>query len=208
MDLIVLSDPGSVLDIGVGFGKYGFLSREYLELWDGKDEYNKWKRRIDGIEAFPQYLTPVHSFIYDKIYKGNALDILPKIKRKYDLIIIIDVLEHFTKKDGIRLLKECKKISDNILISTPHDIGDQEDCFDNPYEIHRYEWKTEDIDNVFTQTDKKYVSNIHSVIGFFGPDVSKINAGQKENSQIIREKKYPITSIPRRIAKKVKKKLA
>ncbi|MBA7677027.1 hypothetical protein ES703_85275 [subsurface metagenome] len=27
MELIVLTDPKSILDVGVGFGKYGFLSR-------------------------------------------------------------------------------------------------------------------------------------------------------------------------------------
>jgi hypothetical protein len=58
MDLIVNINPNSVLDIGTGFGKYGLLCREYLELWDGRQNYDKFLRRIDGVEAFESYITP------------------------------------------------------------------------------------------------------------------------------------------------------
>jgi len=205
VELIVLSKPKKLLDIGVGFGKFGFLSREYLELWDGEENYEKWTHTIDGIEAFPKYLTPVHKYIYNKIYTGDALKIIPGIKKKYDLILLIDVLEHFTKKDGTKLLKECLKITNNILISTPLDIGDQEDCFDNPYEIHKYQWTKEDLSIIFANYDKKYVKNMHSIIGFFGKDVEMINSAQKENQRIIRESRLPIASYPRRIYKKIVK---
>ena len=40
VDLIALTNPVKVLDIGVGFGKYGFLAREYLELWKDGGEYS------------------------------------------------------------------------------------------------------------------------------------------------------------------------
>jgi hypothetical protein len=42
IDLAMKVDPKSVLDVGVGFGKYGVLLREYLELWDGRDRYRDW----------------------------------------------------------------------------------------------------------------------------------------------------------------------
>ncbi len=58
VELIKLSKPKSVLDIGVGFGKYGVLAREYLELWDEGKKYNDREIRIDGIEAFEKYITP------------------------------------------------------------------------------------------------------------------------------------------------------
>ena len=47
--------PKSVLDVGIGFGKYGMLFREYLDIWDMEcvADYDPaaWKTRIDGIEA-------------------------------------------------------------------------------------------------------------------------------------------------------------
>lgn len=47
-ELIFILNPKSILDIGVGFGKYGFLAREYLNL-NRDDNYKNFKRRIDGI---------------------------------------------------------------------------------------------------------------------------------------------------------------
>ena len=51
VEIMMLTDPQSMLDVGVGFGKYGFLAREFLELYDGRDAYADWQRRIDGIEV-------------------------------------------------------------------------------------------------------------------------------------------------------------
>jgi ubiquinone/menaquinone biosynthesis C-methylase UbiE len=34
-------NPKSILDVGCGFGKYGFLIREYLELWSIEHRYKK-----------------------------------------------------------------------------------------------------------------------------------------------------------------------
>ena len=97
VELIVLTNPQTVLDVGVGFGKYGALAREYLELRDGRNQYHDWQRRIDGIEVFPDYLTPLHDYIYDTVHVGNATEIMPALNLRYDLVLLIDVLEHFTK---------------------------------------------------------------------------------------------------------------
>ena len=73
MDCIVTLNPKSVLDVGVGFGKYGVLCREYLELWDGRGEYSQFLRRIDGVEVFANYITPLHKYVYDKVYTQDIL---------------------------------------------------------------------------------------------------------------------------------------
>ncbi len=124
LELIIRTNPDTLLDVGIGFGKYGFLAREYLELW-GTNDYRKWTKRIDGVEAFKEYLTPVHNYIYDNIYIGNALEILPELKSKYDLILLIDVLEHFEYEEGRELIQLCLQKGRNLIISTPKDIGSQ-----------------------------------------------------------------------------------
>ena len=86
--LIIETAPKNIIDVGVGFGKYGVLAREYLELWDGIKPYHNWNHRIDGIDAFKSYLTPLHDFIYDNIYIGNAIDVLPTLEIRYDLLLI------------------------------------------------------------------------------------------------------------------------
>jgi len=153
MKFITKTNPQKLLDIGVGFGKYGFLSREYLELWDGRQKYNDWKRTIDGIEVFKEYITPVHDLIYNKIFIGNAIDIVPTIEEKYDLILLIDVLEHFDYEVGLKLLQECDKHGRNILISVPKSIGSQGESFGNPYETHRFQWQ----ECHFNKFDNKFV---------------------------------------------------
>ncbi|HET7642950.1 MAG TPA: hypothetical protein VFK40_05540, partial [Nitrososphaeraceae archaeon] len=81
MDIIIALKPFSFLDIGNGFGKYGVLSREYLELWDGREEY-KFRRRIDGIKFFENYIIPLHKFIYNNIYTENITELIKKIDYK------------------------------------------------------------------------------------------------------------------------------
>ena len=59
MDLVITLKPNSILDIGAGFGKYGLLCREYLELWDGRQIYSQFLRRIDAVEVFKNYVNPL-----------------------------------------------------------------------------------------------------------------------------------------------------
>jgi len=140
MELILFTKPQSVLDIGIGFGKYGFLCREYLELWDGRNQYNDWQRRIDGIEVFPNYITPLQKIIYNNIFIGNSLEVLPEIDFIYDLIILVDVIEHFDIDEGKQLLYECSRKSKAIIIATPIIASPQGDAFGNPYERHKSQW--------------------------------------------------------------------
>ena len=106
MALIVYLKPTSVLDIGVGFGKYGVLCREYLELWDGRGNYSEFLRRIDGVEAFKKYITPLHKFVYNRLYDDDIMNIIDKIDFRYDLVLLIDVLEHFNIEQGNLLLSK------------------------------------------------------------------------------------------------------
>ncbi len=140
VDLIILLNPQSVLDVGVGFGKYGVLCREYLELWDGREEYHRFRRRIDGIEIFPDYLTPLHTFIYNTMYTGDAQTVIDKLREKYDLVLLIDVLEHLPKQEGRLLIKKLLSKHRGVIISTPKDIGDQQEVFENAHEAHLSQW--------------------------------------------------------------------
>lgn len=167
LEIIIETNPRKLLDIGIGFGKYGFLSREYLELWDPDGVYGTNKRQIDGIEAFEAYVTPLHKLIYDHIYIGDAKDILPAISSKYDLILMIDVFEHFSKEDGLKVLDECRRLGRNVLISVPRIMSIQEDVHGNPYETHRYNWKRKDFSSI---PDKFFRYNFKSTICFIGED--------------------------------------
>ncbi len=171
IELIIFTNPKTILDIGVGFGKYGYLSREYLDVWSRKKDYNKWTVRIDGIEAFEQYLTPAHNYIYDHIYIGNAINILPTLIINYDLILIIDVLEHLDYNEGLIFLKECIKCGKNLIVSTPKAIGTQDIVFNNPYERHKFQWGKKHFNDFINRC---FIPNDISLICYIGENTPKL----------------------------------
>jgi hypothetical protein len=140
MDVVLKLDPYSILDVGTGFGKYGVLCREYLELWDGRHKYDDFLRKIDGVEAHDKYITPLHRFVYNNIYSEDVLTLINRIDCKYDLSLLIDVLEHFDKAAGRMLLEKLLSKSKGVLISIPKNPSAQKNAFNNEYETHRAKW--------------------------------------------------------------------
>ena len=119
IQLVKLINPVRILDVGVGFGRWGILFREFLEVWGDNNYSCKWNRVIDGIEIFPEYIKPYHKYFYDNIHICNALDFLKSLNDNYDLINLGDVVEHFEKKEGHELIDICLKKSVYTLINIP-----------------------------------------------------------------------------------------
>ncbi|MDA1369481.1 MAG: class I SAM-dependent methyltransferase [Proteobacteria bacterium] len=150
-----MQQPSSVLDIGVGMGQYGFLARtnlEHFNLYEVSGETarrrdkSEWNVIIDGIEAYPGYLTPVHEYAYNEIFEGDALQLLPALANSYDMVLAIDILEHFEKQDGLRFLELIKaRCNCHALVSTPKDFVEQH-VDANPFEDHRSHWVREDLE--------------------------------------------------------------
>lgn len=148
MDIIIKINPVSLLDVGIGFGKYGFLSREYLDLTDGRNQYS-FKRRIDGVEIYEKYILPHHEEIYSNILVGDFKDLINNIEdNQYDLILLIDVIEHFSKTDAKYILNKILNKGRFVIISIPKDIGTQNECFGNIYETHKSQWNESDISSL------------------------------------------------------------
>ena len=171
LSLIVYLKPASVLDIGVGFGKYGVLCREYLELWDGRGNYSDFLRRIDGVEAFKGYITPLHKFVYNRIYDKDIMDVLDQIDFRYDLVLILDVLEHLDKEQGKLLITSVLQKNNGVIISTPKKVSNQKDVFDNKYEIHKSQWTKEELSLYGASF---FLSDPVSHIGYLSLDKRKV----------------------------------
>lgn len=203
---ISLTNPQSLLDVGVGFGKYGFLAREYLELWDGREKYSDWTRRIDGIEAQPAYITPMHRLIYSNIFEGNALDVIPGLDYHYDLAILIDVLEHFERSEGTVLLHELAAKANNVLISTPKHPAHQEAAFGNPFERHVSQWSPADFVTLGRLT---VIPNPDSLIVFAGDQTAHVSremlrtgpAGGAKSLRSLIARRAPFLRRPYRVIK-------
>lgn len=148
-------NPVSILDVGIGMGQYGFLTRNYLEnvnlfcvdgVHGSQRPKHDWRVRIDGIEACTVYLTPVHDYVYNQLLIGDALEILPTMPQgAYDLLLAIDILEHFTTTDGLVFLAQLKRVAGRCaLVSTPKEFVPQ-DVGANPYENHRSLWTQQEL---------------------------------------------------------------
>jgi len=137
--------PSSILDVGVGFGKWGHLFREYTDIIESESELGRyakqnWRVRIDGIEGFPDYITDMHRFLYNNLYIGNAIELLPSLPT-YDVIFMGDIIEHFEKTEGLKFLGTAlQKARRALIITTPRHETGQEALCGNELERHRSLW--------------------------------------------------------------------
>lgn len=141
---IIIQNPKSVLDIGMGFGKWGMLSREYTDIWSYRFYRKEWETYIAGIEIHEEYKNPIWD-IYDSIHLGDADKIVRKFiecRMRLDLVLMIDVLEHFEKKKGEEFIENVMKITDRFIVSYCN--TEQKDVRDNPYEDHISTWEDSD----------------------------------------------------------------
>lgn len=133
--------PRSVLDVGCGFGKFGVIFREYLDILGGRYDKKDWATRIDAVEVHTPYITDLHRYVYDNVYETDIWDF--EWPQDYDLVYLGDVIEHFAKSEGIDLLKILK--TNLVLISTPTGIDKKKSNYrGNVHEEHKHIWTKEE----------------------------------------------------------------
>jgi len=144
--------PKSILDIGKGFGKYGFLIHEYLGI-DNEKKINpalslaeQSAVKIDAIEVDEDLMLPHLSQIYSTIYFGDVFTIYKELPG-YDLILMIDVIEHLNKGNALNMLRYFLEKKSKILIATPLKFFEQE-LYESQYERHISHWSLKDFKNL------------------------------------------------------------
>lgn len=129
MDIIRSRKPKSILDIGVGSGFYGEMIRR--DLPDVK---------LIGLEPF-DYHNPrwdCYDFIHKvdvRTWRAGKTDCV----EFFDLILMIDVIEHMSKEEGLALLE---RLPGPVLVSTPWHYEQGPD--ENPLQAHVSEWTLAD----------------------------------------------------------------
>lgn len=131
--------PRSILDVGAGNGRYGFLFREILDLNYGRFNRADWRVRIDAVEVSFDYLTEVHNWAYNSVAIGDWLDIDPFIH--YDLVFMGDVLEHFPEGDWQEALSKARNTGKHVIVVAPNWPGSiaQGEWRGHKHEEHRVE---------------------------------------------------------------------
>ena len=157
--------PSSILDIGLGNGKMGFIARDFLDVMlGGRHKKGDWGIKIDGIEIFSEYIQGHQKAIYDDIYTGDAFEVIDRLA-DYDLIILGDVLEHFKKEKAWQFLDKCTTHCNYLIINIP--LGEkwtQSVIYGNLHEEHLSFWRHEEFEPFVTD---KELFNFPD-IGYYG----------------------------------------
>lgn len=143
---LIHAQPASVLDVGCGFGTWGFLCRNFLDVFPGRVQPAEWRVHITGLELFEPYIQAHQRHLYDEIVIADirsAVDSLPE----YDLIIAGDVIEHLDRDDADRVLDalyERARIAMLVNIPLGDEGWDHPENHGNPGELHRSTWHIQD----------------------------------------------------------------
>jgi len=140
--ILSLQPIHSALDIGVGMGKMGALIREYCEIYINWRFYQEeWKVLIHGIEIHEKYKNPMYQ-MYSEIFYGDATKVIDNLPYKYDLITMLDVIEHIEKREALKLLSKMRQKGKHVIVSYCN--NDQGPARDNPHEAHISKWNVAD----------------------------------------------------------------
>jgi hypothetical protein len=177
--LIVGRQPAAVLDAGIGFGLWGHLLRQYLDVWSGRIQRAQWTTRIDGIEIDPDRVQPHSRHLYTHVYTGDIREQVPLRAREtqYDVILFGDVIEHLPKSDGIDLLHTAGMLaSDLVVVRIPLGDGWRTEGREPP-DHHRSRWYREDFDGFpATQRDYEFWGNPYGLVAIDAAALRRRNA--------------------------------
>ncbi len=149
IDVLMKIAPRRVLDIGVGFGRWGIITREFCDVWFQRVLTDEWAVQIEGIEGFEKNIADYHRAFYNRIHIGDARHFIPRLTGPWDVTIYGDVLEHFEREEAYRLLRTSINYSKYVLLNIP--LGDdypQDALYENEYERHLSTWGEHDFDHL------------------------------------------------------------
>jgi hypothetical protein len=164
--------PCSVLDAGIGFGLFGHLLRQYLDVWEGRIQRAEWRIRIDGIEIDARRIQPYARYLYNDVFVGDIRELVPvhASRSPYDVILFGDVLEHLPKDDAVRLLRKSIALAmKRVIVRIPLGDGWRKQGREEP-DHHRSTWSLEDFSGLAaTIRQYHYVGNPYALVAIHAP---------------------------------------
>lgn len=137
--------PTSILDLGIGVGLYGAMCRELLDIGQERLYPKDWVTNIIGVEGFPEYRNPAHEYFYNSVFYE---DFTKTPYKGFDLVLMIDSLEHINKVRGHFMLDQLLHDNKRVIVSCPtgkHYV-EQGAVFGNEFERHRAHWTADDFE--------------------------------------------------------------
>jgi hypothetical protein len=131
-------NPVGMIDIGVGFGAFGCLARNYLDGRWGRCKKEQWAHRIVGVEAFESYENPCWG-VYDEVYICDVAEYYREITG-WGLVLAIDSMEHLEKQKALDIIDYLLTHNEHLILSIPLGKCPQTAVFGNEFERHRSTW--------------------------------------------------------------------
>lgn len=119
----------TILDLGCGFGAAGNLLN------------SKKNHQFTGVDIYKPYLDVCKKEgNYKKLIQADIAKLEMK-EKSFDVVLLLQVVEHLDKGVGIKLLKKAIKIAKKcIIISVPNGKCDQEGYNSNSHNKHISTW--------------------------------------------------------------------
>jgi SAM-dependent methyltransferase len=134
--------PHRVLDLGIGFGFYGAVVRQWLDRG-----VRPWMTYLEGIEGWGRYSNPLWD-VYNLVRVCPIQEYLQAPPREpFDFVLLNDVLEHFAPDEGREVIRRIRAIvrpGGRLVVGTPARYFDQGAVHGNDFERHRSSWSAGD----------------------------------------------------------------
>lgn len=123
--------PTSLLDVGCG-------ANSPIQKFSAKIS------RTVGMDGFlPSIQKSRGKNIHREYIHGELMKSLASLQSKsFDVVISMDVIEHFEKNQGWKFLSELERIaSKRVIVFTPNGFLSQGEYDENPHQLHRSGWE-------------------------------------------------------------------
>ena len=180
--LIPTKNPINVLDIGSGYGQIGLLIKSLNP-----------QAHLSGIEIHePYYRQQLKMRLYDKMYFGDAVDIVPTLfDKKYHVVIGSHFIEHLEDIEGVWLMRLIEKdLKPNLIIWTTPNEGSPAHIKDgNKYNLHKSSWSVQDFKKLGYEVELATVLINSKAVNTFAYLWFKLRGRQWNKSIIVAYKK-------------------
>ena len=109
-----------------------------------KNDLNKNLYSV-GVDIFEPYIEK--NKMHSECIQGNIFDInFPE--NSFDCALLLDVIEHFEKKDFIKFMPKLEKIAKKIIVMVPNGFINQDEYDKNIYQTHRSGWSLTEMEGL------------------------------------------------------------
>ena len=130
-----LKNCNSILDVGCGSNSpLRHVSK--VDYCVGVDIFEPWMNKSENNK------------IHNKYYKLDVLKLDSAFTEKsFDCVVALDLLEHFTKEEGNKLLKIVEKIAkQKVIVFTTNGYNPQHESDNNPWNVHKSGWTVSEME--------------------------------------------------------------